>query len=136
MGIETIENEIIAHLEGSISSLKIEGFPEKPNEYQLIHPKGAILVSYTNSSFDEQSGFESIQQTEEMEFALLLMIRGLRDKNGAYTYIDTIKNVLTGFEPTGCTKIFPTDISFLREENAVWYYTMGFKTSLENVDYD
>lgn len=136
MGILTIENEIIEQLEDNISDLKVEGFPEKPNEYQLLHPKGAVLVSYTKSIFDEQSGFESIQQTEEMEFAILLMVRGLRDKNGAYTYIDTIKDALTGFQPTGCTKMFPTDIGFLKEENAVWYYTMGFKTSSENIDYN
>jgi hypothetical protein len=64
------------------------------------------------------------------------LVRGLRDKTGAYSYIDTVKNALTGFEPVGCTKMYPTDISFLKEENSIWYYTLGFKTTLENIDYD
>jgi len=136
MSILSIENEIISKLQSNITDLKIEGFPEKPEEYQLLHPKGAILVSYTGSVFSEPDGFIDVAQVDTMEFALLLLIRGLRDKNGAYNYIDSIKNILTGFQPTGCKKMYPTDIGFLKEENSVWYYTIGFKTSSENVDYD
>jgi len=131
MSIAVIENDIIEQLESYISTLKIEGFPDN-GDYNLTHSKGAVLVSYTNSFFETETNFEFIQQEENIEFALLLLVRGLRRENGAYGYIDTIKEALTGFKPTGCSKMFPTDINFVRIQDGIWEYSIGFRLTKEN----
>jgi hypothetical protein len=46
MLISQIEQKIIERLKEKIKDLHIEGFPDKPQQFSLIHPKGAILVHY------------------------------------------------------------------------------------------
>ena len=112
MNINTIENDIIARLRDNISERKIEGFPDKPDEYRLIHPRGAVLVRFNGANYNKPLETNSIQQEVNLNFSLTLIIKGLRDKNGAYTYIDSINSALTGFAPTGCLKMYPVKVDF------------------------
>lgn len=133
MAINTIETDIINTLKAAITDLQVEGYPEKPAEYSLIHPIGAILVAYDNSEFiNTATNAGMIYQLENMRYSLTLMVRNLRDKNGAYAYIDTIKETLTGYAPTGCKKMYPANIAFLNERNSIWQYTMTFIVPTEN----
>jgi hypothetical protein len=135
MSIETIETDIINKLKTEIPDLKVEGFPDRWNEYRMIHPKGAILVQYTGSRFvDTELGFQSVQQLRNLEFGIVLIIKGLRDRTGAYTYIDSIVSTLTGFEPTDCLKMYPVSDDFLAEENGVFYYELKFIIPIENFE--
>ena len=132
MAINTIKNDIITQLKSSISDLKVEEFPDKPAEYKLIHSKGAVLVHFLGTNYNEPDEQGFIQQTANLRFGLTLMIKGLRDKNGAYAYIDSIISTLTGFTPTGCTKMYPVRVGFLTENDGVWQYTFTFVAPTEN----
>ncbi|HSA06150.1 MAG TPA: Gp37 family protein [Candidatus Gastranaerophilales bacterium] len=132
MNINTIENEIIAQLQSDITDLKIEGFPDNPAQYKLIHPKGAILVHFLDANYNKPEENIFIQQAVNLEFALTLIIKGLRDKNGAYSYIESVISSLTGFNPTDCGKIYPVKVEFLREDNGIWQYTFTFSVPTEN----
>ncbi len=132
MAINTIEQDIITQLESVITDLQIEGFPEKPKEYRLLHSKGAILVSFNSADYMEPESLVIIQQEVDMEFGLILLIRNLRDTNGAYSYIDTIVNALTGYAPTGCAKMYPKRTGFLNETNGIWQYSLTFNVRTEN----
>jgi len=134
MSINTIVNDVITQLETTITGLKVELFPDKLSEYRLIHSHGAVLVAYSKSSFSNPERIEFIQQIETIEIGIELIIKGLRDKNGAYDYLDTIKTTLTGFAPTGCTKMYPTQSSFLAENSGIWQYGFVFETTKENYD--
>lgn len=46
MNIREIENLIVEKLQQNFSDFQVIGFPEKPQEYILLHPIGAILVHY------------------------------------------------------------------------------------------
>lgn len=132
MSIDIIEKEIISQLQANIVDLKIEGFPDKPADYKLLHNKGAVLVHFQGGSYSEpeQDGF--IQQAVSLEFGLTLIIKGLRDKNGAYSYINNIISALTGFSPTGCNKMYLTKVDFLAEENGLWQYAFAFTVPTHN----
>ena len=132
MSINTIENSIITQLQDNIADLKIEGFPDKPAEYKLLHPKGAVLVHFQGASYTAPEEKNFIQQEADLEFGVTLLIKGLRDKNGAYTYIDTIISALTGFTPTGCNKMYPVKTDFLSEEGGLWQYALSFTVPTEN----
>ena len=127
MAILDIENDIISQLQSSITELKVEGFPENSSEYKLLHPKGAILVRFQGASYSlpNEAGF--IQQTSNLEFNLTLMIKGLRNKNGAYNYIDSIITALTGFQG-----MYPTKVAFLTEDVGIWRYSLVFVVPGEN----
>jgi hypothetical protein len=132
MAINTIEQAIITQLETYITTLQVEGFPDKPSEYRLLHPTGAILVSYNGSNFSTPEGAGFILQTQNLEFSITVIVRNLRDKNGAYSHIDSIISTLTGFSPGGCGKMYPTTVTFLNESNGIWQYGMTFMAPSEN----
>lgn len=132
MSIKTIETDIMDKLSTVITDLKIEGFPDNPNEYRLIHPKGAILVAYNSSEFDTEHHNGIICQLENLEYGLTLIVRNLRDTDGAYDYIDLIKSTLTGYAPTGCKKMYLRNISFLTERDKLWQYGLTFVVPSEN----
>ena len=132
MTIQTIENDIISQLQANITELKIEGFPENSSKYTLLHPKGAILVHFKGSSYEKPEEKSFIQQVSALNFGLTLIIKGLRDKDGAYSYIDTVISALTGYTPTGCGKMYPIDTDFLKEEDGLWKYSLNFTVPTEN----
>ena len=51
MSINDIENQIIERLKSKIKDVQVQGFPEKPSEFRLIHPIGALLVHYQGASY-------------------------------------------------------------------------------------
>ena len=132
MAVKIVEDEIIARISTAITDLKVEGFPENSSTYELIHSKGAVLVSYNSSSFSEPTGFDVFQQIEDMNFDITLVVKGLRDKFGAYTYIDTLKSILSGFVPTDCSLCYIKSVSFISEEQGEWQYAISCVVTKEN----
>jgi hypothetical protein len=135
MAISTIESDIIEQLKTGITDLKIEGFPDNWSDYKMIHPKGAVLVQYMGSRFESpELSFQSVQQLRNLEFGLVLIIKGLRDKTGAYAYIDTIISTLTGYKPTGCLEMYALSDDFTAEENGFYFYELRFMVPTDNYE--
>lgn len=137
MTIKEIENSIIEKLNTNITDLKVEGYPESPDAYRLNHPKGAVLAHYFGSDFgepllgDEPSDF--VAQEEKELFVVTLSIRGLRTHQGAYDYINGIKDILTGYQPIDslkCKKMYPKQIRFISQMDGVWTYKILFSVKL------
>lgn len=129
MGIIQIENQIIERLKANIQDLHIEGFPEKPAEFRLIHPKGAILVHYQGGNYSESKSLDLIYQDKKLEFSITVVIKHLRIHYGAYELLEKIREVLTGFKPDNCSKMYPSKEEFLLEDNGIWQYSINFITT-------
>ena len=134
MDISKIENEIISTLQASLPELKVEGCAESPSEYKLLHPKGAVLVRFQEAAFSAPQESAFIQQETTLIFNLNLMVKGLRDKNGAYSHINEILTALTGYTPGECGKMYPTKVFFLREAAGIWEYSINFAVPAVNLD--
>lgn len=132
MAIITTENEIINKLASTITTVKVEAFPDNPNLYKLIHPIGAILVAYSGSIFSDPTGYDFFQQLEEMDFSLTLIVKGLRNQNGAYNYIDSIRTTLNNYKPTNCTQTYIKKVDFLEEKDGEWQFGITYKVLKEN----
>lgn len=132
MVINTIINDIVDKLKDNITDLKVEHFPDNIDEYRLIHSKGAILVAFRGYSDSEPEELGFIQQITTIEIGINLVVTGLRDKNGAYSYIDSIRAALTGFTPTDCFKMYPVSADFLNEDAGRWEYGLIFRTTTDN----
>ena len=104
MNIRDIENSIIEKLKTSFPEVLVQGFPDKPAEFILLHPIGALLVHYQGSNYTSTNALGFISQDNKKEFSITVVTRNLRFNAGAYEYIDKVKAVLTGFEPDGCSK--------------------------------
>jgi hypothetical protein len=133
MNILTVENDIITALQSALPDLKVEGFPDNPVQYRLLHPKGAVLVRFQEAVCAAAKEAAFVQQEVTMMFNLTVKIRGLRDKNGAYSYIERVFAALTGFSPSGCGKMYPVNTVFLRETSGIWEYSLNFAVPAENL---
>lgn len=140
MLIKDIENSIIQRLKEQIKDVHIEGFPEKPSEYKLIHPVGALLVHYQGASYSEPKSLGCILQDKKLEFSITIVMKNLRSPkdahSGAYYYIDAINHVLSGFKLDGCSKMYPTKEDFLGEDNGIWQYGINFALHSQNIEAD
>jgi hypothetical protein len=103
--IKNIENQILTRIKQEIPELHVEGFPDKPAEFRLVHPKGAILVHYQGGSYSVSKSLGYICQDKKLEFSVTVITRNLRDWQGAYFYIDKVREILTGYRPENCTKM-------------------------------
>lgn len=124
--IKTIEDQIISKIKQDIPELHVEGFPEKPAEFRLTHPKGAILVHYQGANYSESKSIGYIVQDKKLEFSVTVVTRNLRSHEGAYFYTDKVKEILTGYKPDNCSKMQPNKESFLSEEAGIWQYAINF----------
>ena len=92
----------------------------------FTHPKGAILVHYQGGSYSASKSLGYICQDKKLEFSATVITRNLRDWQGAYFYLDKIREVLTGYRPDNCTKIQPSKEEFLGENAGIWQYAITF----------
>ncbi len=136
MTIADIEQAIIDRLKAKITGLAIEGFPEKQSEYKLMHPKGALLVSYAGSTFSEPKPTDIVFQERKVEFDITVAMRHLRDHEGAYAHLDAVRITLTGYRIAGCSKMHPTKEEFLNEDAGIWQYRMTFAMTMPAIEID
>lgn len=136
MTIADIEQTIIERLRAKTQGLLIEGFPEKPSEYKLMHPKGALLVSYAGSTFSEPKPTDIVFQERKVEFDITVAMRHLRNHEGAYAYLDAVRIALTGYRIAGCSKMYPAKEEFLNEDNGIWQYAMTFAMTIPAIEID
>ena len=134
MTINEIENEIIERIKSKIADLHIEGFPEKPSEFRLTHPTGAILVHYQGGSYSDSKSVGCIYQDKKLEFSITLVTRNLRNHNGSYFYLDKIRQILTGFRPLVCSKMQPVKEDFISENNGIWQYSINFSLTTPTIE--
>jgi len=133
MTIRNIENQIIEKLKTSFPEVLVQGFPDKPSEFILLHSIGALLVHYQGSNYTNSQSLGYITQENKKEFAITVVTRNLRFNDGAYEYIDKVKAVLTGFEPDECSKLIPVKDYFISENKGIWQYGINFSLTTNNI---
>lgn len=122
------ENSIIQKLKADISGFSIESFPAKVNEYLtgFIHPKGAILINYAGSRYTNPDNISSIAQVRTLEFDIYLVLRNIKNNQGVYPALESVRESLTGYEPDGCMRMVPVSDNFVLEEKGIWVYIIKF----------
>lgn len=133
MNIRNIENSIIDKLKQEFPEVMVKGFPEKPSEFILLHPIGALLIHYQGSNYSDSQAFGCVVQENKKEFAITIVTRNLRQNSGAYEYIDKLKSLLTGWQIDECTKLIPTKDYFISENSGIWQYGINFILKTQNI---
>lgn len=133
MNIRAIENSIINKLKTDFPEVLVEGFPDKPSEFILLHSIGALLVHYQGSNYTNSESLGYIVQDNKKEFSITIVTRNLRANQGAYEYLDKVKAALTGFRVDECTKLMPTKDFFISENGGIWQYGINFTLTTTNI---
>lgn len=134
MSIREIEDLIIKKIKESFPSFLVQGFPEKPQEFILLHPIGAILVHYRGGSYSSTDTLNFISQDKRMEFAVTVVTRNLRSNDGAYEVLEGVKQCLCGYKIIGCSKLTPIKEGFLSEIKGIWQYELSFSLSAPSLE--
>ena len=133
MNIREIENCIIARLKNVFPEVLVEGFPDKPSEFILLHPIGALLIHYQGSNYSNTESLSFVTQENKKEFSITIVTRNLRSNNGAYEYLDKVKAALSGFSIDECTSLLPTKDYFISENTGIWQYGINFTLKTQNI---
>ncbi len=133
MNIRTVENAIIERLQTSFPEILVDGFPDKPSEFILLHPVGALLVHYQGSNYTTTQALGFVTQVNQKEFSITIVTRNLRNNNGAYEYLDKVKAELSGFQIDECTSLMPTKDFFISENKGIWQYGINFTLKTQNI---
>lgn len=133
MNIRQIENSIIDKLKADFPEVLVEGFPDKPSEFILLHSIGALLVHYQGSNYSNSQSLGYIVQDNKKEFSITIVTRNLRANQGAYEYLDKVKAALSGFQVDECTKLMPTKDFFISENGGIWQYGINFTLNTTNI---
>lgn len=133
MKIRETENEIISKLKTEFPNLLVQGFPEKPSEFILLHPIGALLVHYQGSKYSNSNAINFISQNNQKEFSVTVVTRNLRSNEGAYEIIDKVKEVLTGYIILECSALMPIKDYFISEQTGIWQYGINFTLTTPNI---
>ena len=131
--MRNIENEIIERLQTSFPEILVDGFPDKPSEFILLHPVGALLVHYQGSNYTTTQALGFVTQVNQKEFSITIVTRNLRNNNGAYEYLDKVKAELSGFQIDECTSLIPIKDFFISENKGIWQYGINFTLKTQNI---
>ena len=133
MNIKEIETSIIEQLKTNFPEVLVQGFPDKPSEFNFLHPIGTILIHYQGSNYTNTEALGFVTQENKKEFGITIITRNLRSHNGAYDYIDKVKSVLSGFQIDECTSLVPTKDYFISENKGIWQYGVNFTLKTQNI---
>lgn len=115
---------VVKRLAVKLPHLAVEYFPDKPSEYRLNHPKGALLVSYLGSQFDKTVDVAYVAQPRTVKLSVTVVLRQLNGKGGAVDVVDLVRAALVGFRLPDCRKVWAVSEKFLGETAGLWQYAV------------
>lgn len=109
--------------------LMIELFPENSAQYRLNHPRGAILVAFGKSSFDDSEAMDAMFQARKIVLRLTFVFRQLNGKDGVISYLDRARGALTGWKAPHCdVACRPLAEAFIGQTQGIWQYALDIST--------
>ena len=129
MNVLPVLDAVLARLREKLPQLQVEYFPEKPAEYRLNHPVGALLVSYAGSRFDKPNDIGAVLQTQTIQLCVTVVFRQLNGKRGAIDVLDAVRRMLGGSAPPNCRRrSWLTRDVCIGEVKGLWQYALDFAT--------
>lgn len=119
---------IKVRLTAKFPTLAVEYFPDKPDEYRLNHPRGALLVSHLGSKFDETVATDVIVQPRYPKFSVTVVLRQLNGNGGALDVSGQVILALAGFKAPDCKKMWIVAERYLGETAGLWQYAVDVST--------
>lgn len=108
-------------------------FPERPAQYRLNHPTGAVLVSYLGSRWSASADAGAVVQRREVQIALAVIARQLNGRDAAIEMLDAVRCALIGFAPAHCNQLRAVSERFLGEAAGLWQYEVQLAATSASV---
>ena len=121
------------HLQEAIPWVQVDVFPERPADYQFIHPVGAVLVGYQSSQFMKIQGLGTIAQQRNIVLHLTIIGAHLHGDDGALAILDEVRLAIVGFVPPNCLPCHLLQERFISEDAGSWHYELTVQTETQQV---
>ncbi|WP_114922254.1 Gp37 family protein [Neisseria elongata] len=128
-----IIDAVVEHLQAAIPWVSVEAFPERPSEYQFIHPVGAILVGYGGSKFGNIEQLGRIAQQRDVRLMLTVFGSSLNADDGTLAILDETRLAMVGFAPPSCQPCHLISEEFLAEDAGAWQYQLVLQAETQQV---
>lgn len=103
----------------------VEEFPDKPDQYRLSHPNGAILIQYGHSTYGQSEAMDvSVQQ--RTEFFLLTLV-GRQQHGEVLGVVNMVQRLVCGLAGKccgDCEAIVIRKDYFVSENAGVWQHAI------------
>lgn len=125
---ETLVGEIVARLEAlGPAGARVERWPETTTKGRTVQGKAELWVGYTGSRYSKPEAFGLIQQRMP-RIMVAVRVRNLHGPHGAGNYVDAVRDLLHGYQPTlGGSQLYCVEDKFRGEANGIWSYTIEFE---------
>lgn len=134
--VTRLDNQVKSSLKSDFGAPKIQSFPQNPTDhFESISPVGEILVRFESMSAEapEPNRVGTIVQDILINWSIWIISPNLITHTGVYTYIDKVKDALTGWTITDwydSSPMYLQNTNFIQEEGGFWYYEMLFQHQL------
>lgn len=108
------------------SGLLVRALPNKPGEFGDIQGNGVITVAWASDDVKEPQSLGVYQQQCLMQWVLDIRVRNLRDASGGLVLRQAIYQLLIGFKPPGCGKMYARKFEFVERQEAIWRFEALF----------
>lgn len=120
-----VESWIVMRLQQEIGpQLEIVAYPDKPESWRFMHPRGTILVRYHGAQYGELESLALSPQERPSIFELAFLSRNLRGHFSAYEMLEMGRVALQGWRPKGCKATRILKDAFVSQADGVWTYGM------------
>lgn len=133
--IKQLESAIETKLKTALPEFEVAPFPEKPEEYQLLHPFGAVLIQYEGSTYGNNKIVAgAVAQVRYVRFSATVLIRNLRSSSGCYEVMQRINTALHGLTIAGTiSAVSMVSEQFYAEADGVWCYVQTYAVATKVV---
>lgn len=100
----TILTALRDHLQAALPGYEVALFPDHPDSYRFIHPRGAVLIGYQGSKFTKLEALGMIAQQRDITLNLTVFGRGLHGDGAALDLLDALRLALVGYTPPSSLK--------------------------------
>lgn len=126
-----IESAIATRLEAPLQQLgvRVRVTPDNGNG-DRVATRGILVIGYTGSSFSSVNQKTINNQQRTLEYELSLSYKDLQTHKDNYEIIQTILELLTGFQPIDCDDfygaLYPARDGFVSNSEGFWRYSVTF----------
>lgn len=136
MGVtKQITDAVLDRLKTMFPAMAVEYFPDRPETYNLLHPVGALLISYGGGKFSPPEDTFYAVQHRGVKVVVNSLLRQLNGSTGIMEQLDMLRLALAGFRPPHCMRgLYVTDEHYLGQADGVWQYQTDFLTATMQVE--
>ena len=120
-----LENALVNQLALGLGalSMKVEAFPDRPENYIFSHPVGIGLVRFHESPYSRPDRTDLVIQNRDLQFQIVIMVRNLRKHDGLYAALEATRAVFQGYKaPKARGPVYMVSERFLDQRDGEWKY--------------